>query len=162
MPLVSSSGPSVSDGCSGCDMIECARCACGSTPPVASMTRADGVGKVPGAATATMRSPSTPMSHAPTPPGVITCPPRITRSSMAVSSPACVLRLHSQICALDVLVAEQLPAGAHQHYPPVLEHVAARGQGQRLARVLLHQHHRGPRAIDVRHRAEYLLYHHGR
>jgi hypothetical protein len=47
MPRVSSSGPSVADGASGWDMIACARCACGSTPPgdttraVASMTRTD-------------------------------------------------------------------------------------------------------------------------
>ena len=75
MPTVSSSGPSVSDGASGCDMIPWARCAWGSTPPgatilpVASMTRADAVGSVPGSATAAMRSPSMPTSQAPTPVG---------------------------------------------------------------------------------------------
>src|SRR5262245_57796933 len=69
-------------------------CTCGSMPPgmtslpLASTTRPTSRGKVPGAATATIRSPSTPTSHAPTPSGVTTWPPRITRSSM-VRSPLC-------------------------------------------------------------------------
>ncbi len=87
MPRVSSSGPSVMEGCSGCDMIPWARWACGSTPPgeticpAASMTRAASVGSVPGAATTAICSPRTPTSQRPTPCGVMTCPLRITRSS---------------------------------------------------------------------------------
>ncbi len=48
-------------------------CTCGSMPPgitslpVASITWPASAGSVPGAATATMRSPSTPTSHVPTP-----------------------------------------------------------------------------------------------
>ena len=53
-------------------------------------------------------------------------------------------------------------AAAHEHHPAILEHVAPRGQRQRLARVLLHQHHGGARAIDRRHGPEDLLHHHGR
>ena len=87
MPWVSSSGPSVAEGSSGWDMIAWARWAWGSTPPgdtisaVASMTRAASVGAVPPAATTAICSPSMPTSQRPTPWGVITCPPRITRSS---------------------------------------------------------------------------------
>ena len=88
MPRVSSSGPRVIDGCSGWLMMGWARCVCGSMPPgttispEASSTRAASAGSAPACPSAAMRSPSTPMSHDPTPCGVTTCPPRTIRSSM--------------------------------------------------------------------------------
>ncbi|PYM12321.1 MAG: hypothetical protein DMD81_24330 [Candidatus Rokuibacteriota bacterium] len=66
-----------------------AACACGSMPPgitilpVASITRPASSGSVPGSATATIFSPWTATSHAPTPHGATTRPPRTTRSSIA-------------------------------------------------------------------------------
>src|SRR5213079_887647 len=88
IPRVSSSGPSVWRLSSGCIEMKWARCVWGSIPPgttifpVASITRP---AEVPGSGrpTATMRSPWTATSHRPTPCGVTTSPPRITRSSMA-------------------------------------------------------------------------------
>src|SRR2546421_7768296 len=88
IPRVSSSGPSVWRLSSGCIEMKWARCVWGSTPPgttilpVASRTRPAGVSGS-GRPTATMRSPWTATSHRPTPCGVTTSPPRITRSSMA-------------------------------------------------------------------------------
>jgi hypothetical protein len=88
MPRVSSSGPRVMAGSSGCDMIGWARCVWGSTPPgetmrpAASITCAPSVGRSPGAATAAMASPWIPMSPTNAPWGVITCPLRTTMSSM--------------------------------------------------------------------------------
>src|SRR5947199_112060 len=88
IPRVSSSGPSVWRLCSGCIEMKWARCVWGSTPPgttilpVASRTRPARVSGS-GRPTATMRSPWTATSHRPTPCGVTTSPPRITRSSMA-------------------------------------------------------------------------------
>src|SRR5687767_4995801 len=51
--------------------------------PVASITRPTSRGRVSGAATAAMRSPSIATSQSPVPSGVTTCPPRITRSIIA-------------------------------------------------------------------------------
>src|SRR2546422_9151155 len=64
-------------------------CACGSIPPGitilprASMTRPASAARVPGQPTATIFSPWIPTSISPTAWGVTTCPPLITRSSMA-------------------------------------------------------------------------------
>src|SRR6266446_1068179 len=78
--------------------------------PVASTTRPASRGSVPGAPTATMRSPSIPTSQAPTPWGVTTCPPRITRSSMVVSGSSGVTEQEG----FDALgLAEQQPETGH-------------------------------------------------
>src|SRR5262245_46934635 len=53
--------------------------------PVASITRPTSRGRVPGAATAAIRSPSIATSQSPTPSGVTTCPPRITKSIIVPS-----------------------------------------------------------------------------
>src|SRR5262245_59723383 len=96
MPRVSSSAPSVNNSSSGCIEMRWARCVWGATPPrpptlpAASITRPTSRNS-PGCPSATMLSPCTATSHGPTPCGVTTCPPRITRSSMAGSS--CLLRL---------------------------------------------------------------------
>jgi len=88
IPRVSSSGPSVIEGCSGWLMMVCARCVCGSMPPgtttrpAASITRAGPTGSAPVSTTAAMRSPSIAISHRPTPCGATTCPPRTIRSIM--------------------------------------------------------------------------------
>ena len=63
-------------------------CACGSIPPGttiiprASMTRPASAASVPGHPTAAIVPPCTPISSVPTPSGVTTCPPLMTRSSM--------------------------------------------------------------------------------
>src|ERR1700675_196557 len=54
--------------------------------PVASITRPTSRGRVSGAAMAAMRSPSTATSQSPTPSGVTTCPPRITKSIIVASA----------------------------------------------------------------------------
>src|SRR2546426_54113 len=89
IPRVSSSGPSVWRLSSGCIETKWARCVWGSIPPgttsfpVASNTRPAST-RGSGRPTATMRSPWTATSHRPTPCGVTTSPPRITRSSMVL------------------------------------------------------------------------------
>src|SRR3989442_435138 len=89
IPRVSSSGPSVWRLSSGCIEMKWARCVWGSIPPgttsfpVASSTRPAST-RGSGRPTATMRSPWTATSHRPTPCGVTTSPPRITRSSMVL------------------------------------------------------------------------------
>src|SRR2546426_2621416 len=78
--------------------------------PVASATRPASRGSVPGAPTATMRSPSIPTSQAPTPWGVTTCPPRITRSSIVVSGSSGVTEQEG----FEALgLAEQQPETGH-------------------------------------------------
>ena len=72
-------------------MIAWARWVWGSMPPgttilpAASMTRAPSRGSEPGSPTAAMRSPVIPISHAPAPCGVTTCPFAMTMSSMTGS-----------------------------------------------------------------------------
>src|SRR5881296_1542332 len=89
IPRVSSPGPSVWRLSSGCIEMKWARCVWGSIPPgttsfpVASSTRPAST-RGSGRPTATMRSPWTATSHRPTPCGVTTSPPRITRSSMVL------------------------------------------------------------------------------
>src|SRR5262245_46893640 len=69
---------------------------------------------------------------------------------------------HPEVCALDVLVPEQLRAAAFQNHAAVLEHVTTTRERQGLARVLLHQQHGGAEAIDLADDAEDLLHHDGR
>src|SRR5580765_4605520 len=70
--------------------------------------------------------------------------------------------LHPEIRAADVLVAEEVGAAALERDATVLEHVAAAGQAERLARVLLHEEHRGADAVDLGDDAEDLLHDDGR
>src|SRR5437899_1920593 len=110
IPRVSSFGPSVWRLSSGCIEMKWARCVWGSIPPgttsfpVASSTRPAST-RGSGRPTATMRSPWTATSHRPTPCGVTTSPPRITRSSMArpPSSLHLGLRLPPNELRIDLL-----------------------------------------------------------
>src|SRR5881227_1684054 len=63
-------------------------------------------------------------------------------------TPLDLARLHAEVRAPYVLVAEQLGAGAHEHDAAVLQHVAAAREHQGLARVLLDEQHGGAGAVD--------------
>src|SRR3989454_375166 len=89
IPRVSSSGPSVWRLSSGCIEMKWARCVWGSIPPgttsfAVRSSRRLAPTRGSGRPTATMCSPWTATSHRPTPCGVTTSPPRITRSSMVL------------------------------------------------------------------------------
>ena len=64
--------------------------------------------------------------------------------------------LQTEVCLLQPLVAEQVPALALQHDATVLQHLAAMRQGKRVAHVLLHQQHRHPALVDRGDGLEYL------
>src|SRR5438093_1232437 len=127
-------------------------CTCGSMPPgmtslpVASMMRAASPDSVPGAATATMRSPSMPTSQVPTPWGVITCPPRITRSSMVTLSSVRLLPAHP-LTGVRVLV-NRVPRGRVRLVGGVIDADAAASGDAEVQPVEL------PRRCPVELRAE--------
>src|SRR6266446_2403798 len=75
-----------------------------------------------------------------------------------VSSSMRGLPSHAEVRALHVLVVEEVAAGSGEHDAAVLEHVAAPGQGQRLAGVLLDQQDRGALVVDLADDPEDLLH----
>src|SRR5260370_21137074 len=75
-----------------------------------------------------------------------------------VSSSMRGLPSHAEVRALHVLVVEEVAAGTGEHDAAVLEHVAAPGQAQRLAGVLLDQQDPGAPAVNLADHPEVLLH----
>src|SRR2546425_173019 len=63
-------------------------------------------------------------------------------------------RSHSQIGALEPLVAQQVAGGAGQDQASGFQHAGAVGEGEGLAHVLLDQEHRHAVGVDRPHRLE--------
>src|SRR5262245_19022017 len=70
--------------------------------------------------------------------------------------------LKPEICALQALVAEQVPGRALEDHPPALEHAPAVREGQGLTYVLLDQENGHAVAVDRANGVEDLRDQHGR
>src|SRR5262245_8359172 len=70
--------------------------------------------------------------------------------------------LKPEICALQALVAEQVPGGPFEDHPPALEHARAVRESQGLTHVLLDQENGHAVAVDRANRVEDLRDQHRR